>query len=55
MSEQTYRITVNLDEATLPALEEMRWQDRMNASEFIRWLITEEAKRREAQPAAEAN
>ena len=40
------------DEDTNNLLEEMRWMDRKSLSEFIRWLITEEAKRREVQPVA---
>ncbi len=52
---QEFRKTFNLDDVTLPLLEEMAWQDRKNASEFVRWLVIEEAKRRQVQPAAEAN
>ncbi len=52
-NKQPYRITINLDEDTQPMLDEMRWMDKMNVSEFVRWLITEEWARRASAPITE--
>jgi hypothetical protein len=52
-NKQPYRITINLDETTLRMFEEMRWMDKKNASEFARWLITDEWARRASAPITE--
>jgi hypothetical protein len=50
MEQRQIITTIALTEDTQKMLEEMRWVDRKNTSEFIRWLITEEWARRASAP-----
>jgi hypothetical protein len=57
MEQRQIITTIALTEDTQKMLEELRWVDRKNVSEFVRWLITEEWARRASAPitAHEAN
>ena len=50
MEQRQIITTIALTEDTQKMLEEMRWVDRKNTSEFIRWLIAEEWARRASAP-----
>ena len=53
MEQRQIITTIALTEDTQKMLEELRWVDRKNVSEFVRWLITEEWARRASAPITE--